>query len=84
MEALSGFALGVVASIKPNPLGLALLAPWAQRWWFLGGVAVGLPTALFLGLTRFGLAVYGGYAEMLRQYSSTWPHRGATFCKTSR
>lgn len=68
MEVLSGFALGVAASIKPNPLVLAVLAAWAQRWWFLAGMAVGLPMALFLGLAHFGVEVYEAYAEMLRQY----------------
>ncbi len=68
VEALSGFAIGVVASIKPYPLGLAILSPWARRWWFLAGMAVGLPVAVFVGLARFGPPVYGAYAEMLRQY----------------
>ena len=68
LEALSGFAVGVAASIKPNPLLLAVLAPWARRWWFLAGMAVGLPTALFLGVVRLGVGVYGAYAEMLRAY----------------
>jgi hypothetical protein len=68
VEALGGFAIGVVASIKPYPLGLAILGPWARRWWFLAGMAVGLPVAVFLGLARFGPPVYGAYTEMLRQY----------------
>ena len=78
VEALSGFAVGVAASIKPNPLLLAVLAPWARRWWFLAGMVVGLPTALFLGLARFGVEVYGTYAEMLRAYYANLAPPGAS------
>lgn len=67
-DAASGFAIGMAASIKPFPLWLALLGTWTQRWAFLVGMAVGLPTAVFLGLVRYGPPVYAGYLDMLMQY----------------
>ena len=75
VEALSGFAIGVVASIKPYPLGLAILSP--------SGAALVVPGRDGGGVARSGVcgagalwaagvwSIYGDAAPVLRQLGST-------------